>query len=256
MTDRPDHVAGAQSAPPAPPSPTRSPVAPAPPPAVTGWGQPPGMAPSSRPPGPRGTSGKTSLVVLGVILGVLLGANLVDAALPLPQDPSIVDAGPGIPTEPQPGGEPQPSPVQPGPVEPGDGLDVGGGFDIFPPGGWTSVGSEDGTVLQKGSVLLIVAGFSWEQSATDLASAYRDAWFEDGQFTGDDPETGSVGNGIPAAGLNYTGTWNGTQVDGAIIAAAAANSGLIINVVGPTGSLNAVSSDLDTILGTVQHAGG
>ena len=167
-----------------------------------------------------------------------------------------MDTGPGIPTEPQPAGQPQPSPVQPGPVQPGDGRDVGGGFVIFPPGGWTSVGSEDGTVLQKGSVLLIVAGFPWEQSATELASVYRDIWFEGGQLTGDDPEAGSVGNGIPAAGLNYTGTWNGTQVDGAIISAAVPSSGLIINIVGPTGGLNAVSSDLDTILGTIEHGGG
>ncbi len=194
--------------------------------------------------------------MLGVIVGVVLGANIVNAALPLPQDPSIVDAGPGIPSDPQPVDEPQPSPVEPGPVTAGDAVEVGGGFVIFPPDGWTSVGSEDGTVLQKNGVLMIVAGFPWEQSATDLASAYRDAWFEGGQFTGDDPEAGTLGNGVPAAGLNYTGIWNGTQVDGAIISAAVAGSGLIINIVGPTGGLNAVSSDLDIILGTVQHTGG
>jgi hypothetical protein len=193
--------------------------------------------------------------VLGVIVGVLLGSNIVNAALPLPQDPSIADMGPGIPAG-QPADEPQPSPVQPGPVAPGAGIEVGGGYLIFPPTGWTSVGSGEATVLQKGSVLLIVAGFPWDGSAIDLASAYRDAWFEDGQFTGDDPEAGSLGSGIPAAGLNYTGTWNGTQVDGAIISAATDGSGLILNVVGPTGGLNAVSSDIDTIIGTVGRTGG
>lgn len=231
--------------------------------------EPPMLPPSPPPPadsaprsrGPRGTSGRTSLVVLGVIVGVVFGANMVNAALPLPQDPSIVDAGPGIPGDPPPGGTdpgdaPQPDPVQPGPVQPGSGLEVGGGFVIFPPGGWTSVGDVDSTVLQKGSVLLIAAGFPWEQSAVDLASAYRDAWFEAGQFTGDDPEAGSLGSGIPAAGLNYTGLWNGTQVDGAIVTAVAGDSGLIINVVGPAGGLNAVSSDIDTILATVEHTGG
>jgi hypothetical protein len=215
---------------------------------------PPVSAPPSR--GPRGTSGRTSLVVLGVIVGVVLGANIVNAALPLPEDPGIVDPGPGHPGEPRPADEPPPSPVDPGPVHSGVAVDVGAGFTIEPPAGWTSVGAEDGVVLQKGGVLLVVAGFTWDGSATELAVAYRDSWFEDGEFSGDDPVAGSVGSGIPAAGFNYTGLWNGTQVDGAIVAGASNRSGLIVNLIGPTGGLNGVSSDLDTILGSVRHAGG
>jgi hypothetical protein len=221
------------------------------------------------------------------MIGVLFGANLVNAALPLPEDPGVVDPGPGLPIQPQPTDQPQPiateepgqpgesqtpirtlsplesqapfetaPPVDPGPVQPGQGVDVGGGFVVYPPGGWTAVGSEGGSVFQKGNVIVIVAGIPWDQSAADLATAYRDAWFSGGQFTGDDPQAGSLGNGIPAAGLNYTGVWNGTQVDGAIVTGATGASGLIINIVGPTGGLGAVSSDIDTLLSTVQYTGG
>jgi hypothetical protein len=133
---------------------------------------------------------------------------------------------------------------------------VGGGFVVFPASDWTSVGGEDAAVFQKGGVLVIVAGFPWDQSPGDLATVYRDAWFAGGELTGDDPQAGSLGSGIPAAGLNYTGVWNGGQVDGAIIAGAVDGSGLIFNIVGPAGALNAMSDDLDTFLATIQHAGG
>ena len=43
-------------------------------------------------------------------------------------------------------------PVQPGPVDPGEGVDVGGGFIVFPPSGWTAVGAEGSAVFQKGGV--------------------------------------------------------------------------------------------------------
>jgi hypothetical protein len=231
---------------PPPPLPAPPLVPPPPPPAS--------VSASSR--RPRGTSGRTSLVVLGVIVGVVFGANLANAALPLPPDPGLIDPGPGIPADPQPVDKPDPSPVAPGPVLPGVGVTVGAGFTIELPAGWTSVGAEEGVVLQKGGVLLVAAGFGWDGSATELAAAYRDAWFEDGEFSGDDPEAGSIGSGIAAAGLNYTGLWNGTQVDGAITAGVIDGSGLIVNVVAPTGGLNTVSSDLDDILGTVRHAGG
>jgi hypothetical protein len=233
--------------------------------------------------------------VLGIIVGVLLGANGVNAALPLPDSPAVVDPGPLIPNEPLPTDAPQPlptdapqplptdapvgpgespapirtlpplespapaetaAPVEPGPVAPGESVAVGAGFVLYPPAGWTSVGSDAGIVLQKGGVLVIAAGLPWDQSPADLAVAYRDAWFAGGQFTGGDPESGQLGSGIPAAGLNYTGLWNGAQVDGAIIGAALERSGLILNIVGPSGTLTGVSDDLDTLLGTIQHTGG
>jgi hypothetical protein len=220
--------------------------------------------------------------VLGVILGVVLGANLVNAATPLPTDPGAVDPGPGIPNDPGPTEQPQPvptpgpgetntpirtlpplgpvetaAPLDPGPVQPGEGVDVGAGYVLFPPEGWTVVGGEEGlTVFQKNGVLLIVGGFAWNDSAPALATTYRDAWFTGGQFTGDDPQTGSIGNGIPAAALNYTGVVNGTQVDGLIVAGSVNGSGLIVNVFGASGSLAGVSTDLDTIFATVQQTGG
>jgi hypothetical protein len=142
-------------------------------------------------------------------------------------------------------------------VAPGAGIDVGAGFVMHPPDGWTVVGSEDGlTVFQKSGVLIVIGGVPWTGTASELAVAYRDAWFAGGQFTGDDPQTGEIGNGIPAAALNYTGVANGTQVDGAIITGATNGSGLLFNVFGASGALNGVSSDVDQILNTLQYTGG
>jgi hypothetical protein len=142
-------------------------------------------------------------------------------------------------------------------VSPGSGVDVGAGFVISPPDGWSVVGGENGlTVFQKSGVLLIVGGLPWAGSASELATQYRDAWFGSGQFTGDDPKAGEIGNGIPAAGLNYSGVIDGTQVDGAIVTGATSGAGILFNFFGAQGSLNGVGDDLDLILKTVQHTGG
>lgn len=278
---------------------TPAPGAPAgwvPGPAVQGgWGTPPPGPPGGWVPGPaaaprrRGTSGKVALGVLAIIIGVVFGANLVNAALPLPKDPVAVDPGPAFPQDPglpqqtqapqptQDPGNPQETsipietlppfettppaetaaPVDPGPINPGASLDIGAGFLIFPPDGWSVVGGSNGlTVLQKSGVLLVTGGLPWTGTPTELATGYRDAWFAEGQFTGDDPQAGSIGNGIPAAGLNYTGVIDGSQVDGAIITGATGGSGVLFNFFGASGSLKGVSSDLDLILKTVQHTGG
>ncbi len=286
---------GAPAAPPAPATPPApgawgAPAAPPPgmppagPGASPGWAAGPASAP--RPSRPRGTSGRAALGVLVIIIGVLFGANIVDAALPLPEAPTEVDPGPGLPLDqggPVPTTEPVPTqdpgqpvepgqtalpiqtlapietapPVDPGPVAAGTGVDVGAGFVLYPADGWSAVGSDGGlTVFQKSGVLLIIGGVAWDGSAADLATGYRDAWFAGGQFSGDDPQSGAIGNGIPAAGVNYTGVFNGTQVDGSIIVGAVNGSGLLMNFFGASGSLRGVSSDLDLMLKTVQYTGG
>ena len=247
----------------------------APPPALGpppgSWAPTPPMAP--KPARPRSTSGRSAGVVLLIIVGVLLGANLVNAALPLPADPVPVDPGPAFPVVPEPTGPAQPGasaepeesltpirslpPLDPGPVEAGDPVEVGAGFTITPPDGWTIVGGEDGlTVLQKGGILLIVGGFAWPGTPTELAEAYRDGWFADGEFSADDAQTGEIGNGIPAAIITYSGVVGGSTMDGAIVAGAIDGDGFVFNVFGSAGSLDAVSDDLDAILATVGHAGG
>jgi hypothetical protein len=222
------------------------------------------------PRGPRSTSGRTAAAVLAIIIGVVVGVNVVNAALPLPEDPALVDPGPGIPVEPMPTaeavpGQPEPTltpirtlpPLEPGPVEAGDPIDVGAGFQVTPPEGWTAVGGEEGlTVLQKGGVLLIVGGFAWPDTPTALAEAYRDGWFATGEFTADDPQTGEIGNGIPAALVSYTGVSSGNAMDGEIVVGVVEGNGLIVNAFGATGSLEGVSDDIDQMLSTAAWTDG
>jgi hypothetical protein len=200
---------------------------------------------------PRGTSGRTAIVVVLVILGVVVGANLVNAAIPYPEAPGLVDPGPDLPAGS--GAETAP-PVEPGLVAPGSELGVGAGYTISPPEGWTVVGGEDGwTVLQKSGVLLVAGGLPWEGTPAELAATYRDAWFANGQFTGDEPQEGIVGEGLPAAAITYTGIADGTQVDGVIVAASAYETGLLLNVYGASGALDGVGDDVDAILASVRH---
>ena len=62
------------------------------------------------------------------------------------------------------------------------------------------------------------------------------------------PQTGEIGNGIPAAVISYSGVVEGSTMDGAIVAGAIDGDGFIFNVFGAAGSLEGVSDDLDTML--------
>jgi len=205
---------------------------------------------------PRGW--RTTIVVAVLMVGTVFGANLVNAAVPLPSSTGTVDPGPGVPSDPNTDpGQPTAPPVDPRPVPPGTGLDVGSGVVVYPPDGWTVVGSTSGQVaLQKGAAVILLLGVEWTASPLDLLVAYRDEFFTAGQFTANEPQSLEIGNGIPAAGFQYTGVLEGTQVDGVIIAGAGGGSGVLVNVVASAGGLQAISDDVDHILGTVQVTGG
>jgi hypothetical protein len=118
------------------------------------------------------------------------------------------------------------------------------------------VGSDNGvTVIQKGAVIMILAGIAWGGTPLELAVGYRDAWFEGRQFTGSDPESGSIGNGVPGAALSYSGILEGTQVEGVIATGVTGGAGAVLNVFGAPGSLNGVSNDVNAVFSTVQFTG-
>ncbi len=258
-------VAVAMSAPPpaapyAPPPPAAAYVAPPP---VAAYAPPPMTAAIVTRAGswfagldPRGW--RTTIAVGILLIGTVLGANLVNAVVPLPSRTEAVNPGPGVPAQPNPNpGQPTAAPVQPQPVAPGTGLAVGSGVTVYPPDGWSVVGSQSGqVVLQKGAGVIVVLAMSWAKSPNDLVVAYRDAFFKNGQFTANEPQSLQIGNGIPAAGFQYTGVFEGSQVDGAIVAGAAGGSGVAVNVIAPSGGLQSVSDDADKLLRTVQIKGG
>ena len=129
---------------------------------------------------PRGW--RTTIVAAVLMVGTVFGVNLVNAAVPLPSDGTgTVDPGPAVPgpirRRPGPADG---TAVDPGPVPPGTGLEVGSGVVVYPPDGWTVVGSESGqVVLQKGGGGHPACWASpWTASPLDLASAYRDAFFD------------------------------------------------------------------------------
>jgi hypothetical protein len=197
--------------------------------------------------------------VAATILVVVIGVNVADAAVPLPDDPAPVE-DPAIPEAsfPVAPGAPEPTltPVDPGPLRQDRPLDLGLGSTITVPAGWSLVSQEDEvTVLQKGAATLVVAAIPSEDSPEDLATWYRDAWFADGGYTGGDPESRTVGDGVPAAQIEYTGAFQGTAIDGRIVTASSDGVGLLVNAFAPTGGFAEVPPDLEAILGSVRLGG-
>jgi hypothetical protein len=200
---------------------------------------------------PRGW--RTTIIVAVLMVGTVFAANFVNAAVPLPTDPGTpVEPGPGVPgTTPLPD---DPGPVDPGPVSPGAGVEVGGGVVVFPPDGWTVVGSEQGQVIfQKAGVIFIAIAGAYEGSPEDLANGYREAFGGAmSQFSSGEPQGAQLGSGIPAVVFSYVGITDGSQVDGVIAAGVSSGTGVILNIFAPKGQLQSVADDLDVIGNTIQ----
>ena len=154
------------------------------------------------PPGYRVKRGwRTTIAVGTTILVLIVGVNLADGAVPAPQHIAEADA-PVLPDATLPADPGQPAetltPIDPGPIADGEVIDVGAGYTIRPPAGWTVVSQEDDVaVLQKGATLLLIGGIPTLDPPEVLATWYRDAWFADGGYTGGEPVDREVGEGIP-----------------------------------------------------------
>lgn len=256
MTDLPaGEPTGQPASPPAAPPPVAAPVAPPPVAAAPVAAAP--IATATRAGSwfagldPRGW--RTTIVVAVLMIGTVFGANLVNAAVPLPTGTGTpVEPGPGVPgATPLPG---DPAPANPGPVSPGTPVEVGSGVVLYPPSGWTVVGSEQGqVVLQKAGVVLIAIAGSYKGTPEELAIGYRDAFAaEMGQFSAGEFQGGQLGNGIPAVVFQYVGITDGNQVDGVMAAGVGSGTGVILNILAPKGQLESVSGDLDVIGNTLQ----
>lgn len=203
---------------------------------------------------PRGW--RTTLVVAALMVGAVVGANLVNAAVPLPEEPAIPD----VPAPTIPGADPgpvEPGPVEPpadaGPVTPGSPVEVGHGLVLYPPAGWTVVAAETGSVaLQKGGVILLALATPWEGDPASLADTYAQAFFAEGQFQSATPKTGTLGNGVPSVVIGWSGIVDGSQYDGAIAAGVASGTGMVLNAIAPKGQFQGVADDLDAIGETLQ----
>lgn len=234
---------------------------------------------------------KTTLSVAAIMVGVVLGVNIVNAAVPLPTE--YVDPGtnpaipvmptmePGLPTEApiepalpteapiEPGlpteapalpteapALPTAAPIEPGPVSGGTTVTVNDRYTLVMPDGWVLVENSEGALMfQKGSVSFFVGGTEFDGTVTELASAYRDIFFQNGNLTGEEPSVGVTSTGIPVAGLNYTGTLSSSQVDGFILVALEERSGMLSNAFGPTGAVQALSDDLSMIINSIKRVG-
>jgi hypothetical protein len=200
---------------------------------------------------PRGW--RTTLVVAAIMIGTVIGANIVNAAVPLPADPSsAAGPGPGVPgATPLPG---DPAPPDRGPVSPGTPVDVGSGVALYPPNGWTVTASEQGqVVLQKGGVTLVATAGAYDGTPAELAAAYSESFFAaNGQFSAGEPQSAEIGGSIPAVAFAYAGVAEGNLVDGVMAVGVAEGTGVVLNAFAPAGQLEPAIADIDAIATTLQ----
>ena len=185
------------------------------------------------------------------MLALIIGVNLANAAVPLPEDPAAAE-GPFIPeaTFEPPARRARRDRGADGPRAHRRGRADRGGRRLLRRPARRLVGissDEDVKVLQKGDVLVVVGGLATLDPPEGLATLYRDAWFADGGYSGGDPVDRELARHLGRGG-RYTGVFQGTQVDGRIIAASTAGAGLIVNVFAPVGALAGMDDDVEAIL--------
>ena len=98
---------------------------------------------------------RTTIVAAVLMIGVVFGVNIVNAAVLLLGDPGTVDPGPQLRVgrsgtrESAAAGQPVTSPNAPGRSQPGTGVGYGSGVVVYPPAGGRSSGRAGQTIFRR-----------------------------------------------------------------------------------------------------------
>jgi hypothetical protein len=197
------------------------------------------------------TGKRPTLIVAGVLAAVVLGTQVLNGIIPVP-NPS--PAGPGTPI---PGG---------GPTTPGGGpiagarpIEVGMGVRVYAPPAWQQLdasGALTGIRLQNGSVVIDVRVTQFGGNHVDLVSAYVNQILQpDSQNLNVGQVNVVAGNGRTAARATYLGLFNGVtgSVEGELTAFVFPNGiGVIVDAWGAQGSLANAIAEIHAIIETIE----
>ena len=184
---------------------------------------------------------RPTLIVAGVLVALVLGTQIVNAFIPIPNQ---VPGGPSNPGGPAVGARP---------------VDIGLGARVYALPGWQQLeagGALQGVRLQKGSVVVDfrVTQFTGDQVA--LLTAYVDQILKpDAQQLNVNGVTVVPVNGKNAARATYLGLFNGVTgaVEGELTTlVSAGGTGVIVDAWGAQGSLTPALGEVHAMVNTLE----
>lgn len=199
------------------------------------------------------TGWRPTITVAAVILALVFGVQIVNAALPVP---SGLQNGPGNPSGPG------------TPSGPGSPIVVGNNnVVVYPRQGWSQLQlpspqtSVDGLRLQKGAAVFdlrlftIAGGTQANTGASDLATYYVQAVLGPGasQLQTSTPQQVPV-NGVTGVRVTYLGNFNGVQqpIEGQVTAFVRGTQGLVVDGWANQGQLSGAVDDIEQMIQTIE----
>jgi hypothetical protein len=133
-------------------------------------------------------------------------------------------------------------------------VDLGRGVTVTPAPGWAPAGAVwdvgPGAVSFKRSGAL--AAFAAEQypgDSEDLLERELDSLREElGSFRGLPAGDRTIGDGVPARSVLFSGTSESTRLEGELVTAVVGDTAVLMLAVAPFGQLSRVQADLDAML--------
>lgn len=198
------------------------------------------------------------------MLGLYLGAQLLNAIIPVPgtgvgSAPGPAGPGPVQPGQPTPPNQPQPTPVQPGPDQPGQGQTVDiGPLRLTLPAGWNAGQTPNGNFrMVKGGVAIDLVILDTQGDAAAIYNAYvNQALAPDAQGFGATQPSAVPIAGTTAARGAYSGVFgNAGQIEGEVTTVALRGKGYIFDAWGQLGTLGPLRQEVQRLLDTMQVIG-
>lgn len=134
---------------------------------------------------------------------------------------------------------------------------LGQGVTVTPAAGWQSAKNVwdvgPGAIsLQRAGALVAFAADAWDgtdqQLLDDQLSSVRTQF---GSFRSLPTASTTVGNGVPALKVLFSGTSNSSDLEGELVVAATGSTGVVMMAVASNGQLPRVQGDLDAMLESV-----
>jgi hypothetical protein len=145
-----------------------------------------------------------------------------------------------------PAGEETPAPVE-----------LGQGVIVTPAPGWTSAADvwdvgPNAVSLKRAGVVAVFAADAYDGSTEDLLAFQVDdleAQFD--SYTDLPPAESTVDGELPALTVLFSGTADSSRLEGELVAATDAGTGVVMLAIAPAGQLPRIQADLDAMLSSI-----
>jgi hypothetical protein len=136
-------------------------------------------------------------------------------------------------------------------------VELGQGVTVTPAPGWTSAADvwdvgPNAVSLKRAGAVAVFAADAYDGSTEDLLTFQVDdlkAQFD--SYNDLPPAESTVDGDLPALTVLFSGTANSSRLEGELVAATDAGTGVVMLAIAPAGQLPRIQADLDAMLSSI-----